>query len=82
MYLGVATVERSVEQYIRSTFGSLMEGLAEDERRSLYTIVLIGHTEPDHHLIYYELWLRTLSNSVLTYDNLATEQFNLLSGWE
>ncbi|KAL8695067.1 MAG: hypothetical protein Q9224_003457 [Gallowayella concinna] len=82
MCLGIATVERPGEQYVRSAFGSLMEGLAEDERKHIYTVVLIGHTNPEHHPIYHEPWLRTLSDKVLTYDTARKEQFNLLLKWE
>ncbi|KAL8932976.1 MAG: hypothetical protein Q9216_006583 [Gyalolechia sp. 2 TL-2023] len=80
--LGMTTVERSGEQYIRSAFGSLLEGLAEDERRRLYTIVLIAHTEPERHPVYHEPWLRELVDNILTYDKLNTEQLDLLKEWE
>ena len=82
MCLGIATVERPGEQYIRSAFGSLIEGLTEYERKHLFTVVLIAHTDPQRHPIYHEPWLENLSDKVLTYDTLNAEQFDLLTTWE
>ncbi|KAL8806419.1 MAG: hypothetical protein Q9182_001334 [Xanthomendoza sp. 2 TL-2023] len=82
MCLGIATVERPGEQYIRLALGSLMEGLTEDERKQIYAVILIGHTDPERHPIYHEPWLQTLSDKILTYDTLRKDQFDLLSHWE
>ncbi|KAI4146609.1 MAG: hypothetical protein L6R39_003400 [Caloplaca ligustica] len=80
--IGMATVARPDEQYIRSSFGSLIEGLAEDDRKHIHTVVLVGHTDPQQHPIYHEPWLKNLSNQILTYDTHNTEQFDLLVQWE
>ncbi|KAL8768202.1 MAG: hypothetical protein Q9209_005511 [Squamulea sp. 1 TL-2023] len=82
MCLGIATVERPGEQYIRPAFGSLMEGLTEDERKHIHTVVLIGHTDPQRHPIYHEPWLENLSDKVLTYNMSNEDQFELLVKWE
>ena len=69
MCVGVATVKRPVqEQYVRGTIGSLLEGLSETERAQIHLITFIAHTDPTVHPIYHELWLRALSDEVLTYD--------------
>ncbi|KAL8716639.1 MAG: hypothetical protein Q9225_006050 [Loekoesia sp. 1 TL-2023] len=75
MCIGIATVERAGEQYIRSTFGSLMDGLEEAERKHIYTIVLIGHTDPHRHPVFREPWFKALSDMVLIYDPTNREQF-------
>jgi hypothetical protein len=67
MCVGVATVARSGEQYVRRTIGSLLEGLTDEERRSLYFTILIGHTEPSKHPISAEKWIEHLPNKVLHY---------------
>lgn len=82
MCLGIATVERSGEQYVRSAYGSFMEGLTEDERKQIYTVILIGHTDPQQHPIYHEIWLENTSDKVLTYNTSNTTQFDLLVKWE
>ncbi|KAL8994423.1 MAG: hypothetical protein Q9169_005610, partial [Polycauliona sp. 2 TL-2023] len=82
MCLGIATVERPGEQYVRSAFGSLMQGLTEDERAQIYTVVLIGHTDPQQHPIYHESWLENTSDQILTYDTSDKTRFDLLVKWE
>jgi len=73
MCIGVATVGRPREQYVRSTIGSLLEGLTEGERRSIYLVTFIAHTNPDQHPIYDEKWVETLSNKVPQYTGNSTE---------
>jgi hypothetical protein len=65
--VGVATVTRRGEQYVRRTIGSLLDGLSEDERHSLYLNILIGHTDPSKHPIFDDKWVETLPNKVLEY---------------
>ncbi|KAL9591260.1 MAG: hypothetical protein Q9179_007902, partial [Wetmoreana sp. 5 TL-2023] len=79
--VGIATVERPHEQYIRLSIGSLLDGLAADERAQIHLIVLVAHTDPFRHPIYQEPWLQSLSDEVLTYNSTA-EYFNELRGME
>jgi len=65
--IGIATVARRGEQYVRRTVGSLLDGLTEEERRTIYLDILIGHTEPSIHPISGEEWIRALPNKVLEY---------------
>jgi hypothetical protein len=68
MCIGVATIKRPTkEQYVRSTIGSLLEGLSVAERSQIYLIIFIAHTESTIHPIYHEPWLKAVSNKVLTY---------------
>ncbi|KAL8694450.1 MAG: hypothetical protein Q9224_003569 [Gallowayella concinna] len=69
MCIGVATVARSsAQQYVRGTIGSLLHGLHEEERRSIYLMPFIAHTKPKDHPIYHEPWLAVVSNRILEYD--------------
>ena len=69
MCIGVATVKRPTQkQYVRSTVGSLLEGLSDAERSQIYLITFIAHTNPTIHPIYHEPWLKAVSNEVLTYN--------------
>ncbi|KAI4183961.1 MAG: hypothetical protein LQ346_006208 [Caloplaca aetnensis] len=81
MCLGMTTVKRTNEQYVHSAYGSLMEGLAVDERKQIYSTILIGHTNPEYHPIYHEPWLR-LTNNILTYNTSDKKQMDLLLKWE
>lgn len=65
--VGIATVARRGEQYVRRTIGSLLQGLSEEERQSVYLDVLIGHTNPADHPIYNEQWIERLPNKLLKY---------------
>ncbi|MCJ1247690.1 hypothetical protein MMC30_004905 [Trapelia coarctata] len=66
--LGVATVSRPDKQYIRSTIGSLLEGLSAKDRRSIHFILFIAHTDQKVHPIYGEKWVETLPDTFLGYD--------------
>ena len=79
--IGIATVVRHGEQYIRSTIGSLLEGLTEQQRKEIYLVVLIAHTDPHIHPIYGEEWLDTVCDRVLLYD-LSAEQLEYMHGLE
>ncbi|KAL8748046.1 MAG: hypothetical protein Q9190_000131 [Brigantiaea leucoxantha] len=74
MCIGVATISRpSKEQYVRGTIGSLLEGLTEAQRRDVYLMAFIAHTDPSVHPIYHEPWLRIVSDEVLEYKVNDTE---------
>ena len=79
--LGIATVARDNEQYVRATIGSLLEGLTASEREEIYLAVLIAHTDPALHPIYNEPWLTAVADKVLLYD-VTPEQKAELETWE
>ncbi|RAL05754.1 uncharacterized protein BO80DRAFT_344083 [Aspergillus ibericus CBS 121593] len=65
--VGVVTVRRRREQYVGLTVASLLEGLTESERNSIFLDLLIAHTDPMAHPIYSEKWVETLPDRVLRY---------------
>ncbi|KXG53417.1 Glycosyl transferase, family 54 [Penicillium griseofulvum] len=65
--VGIATVRRRGEQYVGLTVASLLAGLTEAERASIFLNILIGNAEPSQHPIYSERWIETLPGRVLTY---------------
>ncbi|MCJ1471576.1 Mitotic spindle checkpoint component mad2 [Lambiella insularis] len=79
--LGVATVSRPDKQYIRSTIGSLLDGLSVAERRSVHFMLFIAHTDQHAHPIYGEKWVETLPDTLLTYD-ADEEHFGVIQKWE
>jgi hypothetical protein len=81
MCVGIATVARDEEQYVRSTIGSLLDGLTSKEREEIYFMVLIAHTAPHVHPIYGEQWLTNVVDKVLLYDVSQTQMTDLMA-WE
>lgn len=79
--VGIATVRRRGQQYVGLTVASLLAGLNEDERRSIFLNLLIGNTEPWKHPIYSEKWVETLTDRLLTYEQ-DDPNFDRLKEWE
>jgi hypothetical protein len=66
--VGIPSFGRRGAQYVHETIGSLLEGLAADERDEIFLMVFIPHTEPANHPFYGETWLHELTDRILTYD--------------
>lgn len=79
--VGIATIGRPGEQYVRYTIGSLLEGLTEKEREEIHLIIFIAHTDPVLHPIYGKPWLEAVSNEVMLY-NVSTETLEFLQELE
>ena len=72
--IGIATIARDGEQYIRSTVGSLLAGLKDTEREEIHIAILIAHTTPHDHPLYSEAWPEALADSLLFY-NVSQQRF-------
>lgn len=81
MCVGIATVAREGEQYVRSTIGSLLDGLTPEDRAGIYLGVLIAHTNPEIHPIYGQQWLTNVVDKVYLYD-VNQEKAKNLAQWE
>ncbi|KAI4286100.1 MAG: hypothetical protein L6R38_000155 [Xanthoria sp. 2 TBL-2021] len=69
IYIGIATVARtSAQQYVRGTIGSVLHGLTDEERQSIYLMPFIAYTYPSDYPVYREPWLAAISNRVLEYE--------------
>lgn len=80
--IGIATIARtSAQHYVRGTIGSLLEGLSQDERQSIYLMPLIAHTKPSDHPIRQEPWLSATSNRVLDYE-VSDHDLTMLRSFE
>jgi hypothetical protein len=79
--VGIATVRRRGEQYVGLTVASLLAGLTEAERASIFLNILIGNAEPWQHSIYSERWIETLPYRVLTYKHDHPD-FERIKKWE
>lgn len=71
--VGIPSIARAGVRYLRTTVGSLLEGLAAEERNSIHMIVFIPHSDPELHPAYHEHWLATLTDEILGY-NVSKEQ--------
>jgi hypothetical protein len=49
MCVGVAKVTTRGEQHVPQTINSLLDGLSQDERHSLYLNIPTGYTDPSKH---------------------------------
>lgn len=66
--LGIATITRPEDQYIRRTIGSLLEGLTDTQRTSIHLAVFFAQTNPHRHPVYNETWLENVANGIVHYD--------------
>jgi len=75
--LGIATVARGGVRYFRTTVGSVLEGLDPSERRRIFLLLFIAHTDPTVHPAYSEKWTHELADQVLLY-NVSNDQLERL----
>lgn len=78
--IGMLTVARPGGfVYFRTSIGSLLEGLTQEERNGIYLMPFITHTDPTKHPVYPEPWLRNVVDRILMYnesERLTKEQFD------
>ena len=79
--VGVPTVARRGHQYVRTTVGSLVAGLKDDERKLMFLKLLIGHSDPSDHPVFAETWPHTLPDRLLQYPSGTAEE-QRISAWE
>lgn len=73
--VGIPSIAREGVHYLRTTVGSLLEGLTQRERDGIHLIVFIPHSDPEVHPAYHEPWLANLADETLQY-NISKEQFD------
>ncbi|TKX26267.1 N-Acetylglucosaminyltransferase-IV-like protein [Elsinoe australis] len=66
--LGVPTFARHGARYFRSTIGSLLHDLDPVERKRIYLLPFVAHTDPLKHPAYSEPWLSQVADHVLVYN--------------
>ncbi len=81
MCIGIATVAREQDQYVRRTIGSLLDGLESSERELIFLIVLIAHADPQMHPVYGEPWLTNVADKTLLYE-VSQGRLQNLRDWE
>ena len=81
MCIGIATVAREQDQYVRRTIGSLIDGLEHSDREQIILIVLIAHADPDKHPVYGEPWLSNVVDETMLYD-VSRGRLQNLRDWE
>jgi hypothetical protein len=73
--VGVPSIARDGVDYLRTTIGSLLEGLSREERDGIHLVVFIAHSNPEKHPATHQLWLNNLADEILRY-NVSKEQFD------
>lgn len=66
--VGIASIARHGVRYFKTTVGTVLEGLSEEERADIHLILFIAHTDPAQHPAYSEPWLHEVPDQVLLYD--------------
>ena len=74
--VGIPSVARQGPQYLPGAVGSLLNGLTAHEREEIYLMVFIPHSDPATHPAYGEPWLSKLTDRILTYEELNTQDMN------
>ncbi len=67
--IGVPSVRRDNISYLKSTLGSLQDGLTAEERASLYFVVLLAHSDQKRHPDYGQPWLANMADKLPSYDD-------------
>lgn len=67
--IGVPSVKRDDIQYLKSTLGSLQEGLTDDERAALHFVVLLAHVDEREHPDHGQPWLEGMVDTFATYQD-------------
>ncbi|PYH70940.1 uncharacterized protein BO88DRAFT_442385 [Aspergillus vadensis CBS 113365] len=80
--VGIVTVRRRREQYVGLTIASLLEGLTESERDTIFLDLLIAHTDPSTHPIFSEKWVEVLPDRVLLYPKEDDLDYEQIREWE
>lgn len=79
--VGIPTFARHGTRYFSLTLGSILEGLAPEERKRIYLMPLIAHTNPSLHPAFNEDWLHEVSDEVLLYDP-SDPRYDQIEHWE
>ncbi|KAI1116491.1 integral membrane protein [Nemania sp. NC0429] len=67
--IAIGSVNRHGFSYLRDTLGSLLEGLDELERRQIYVVVFLAHSDQSQHEDSTASWLRNMADSLPAYPN-------------
>ncbi|KAI1453245.1 integral membrane protein [Annulohypoxylon moriforme] len=65
--VGVASVSRHGFSYLKETLGSILEGLDDLERRRIFLVVLLAHTNQSEHEDFRQPWLLNMADNLPTY---------------
>lgn len=76
--VGIPSVGREGTRYLRTTVGSLLEGLSLEERNNIHLVVLIAHSDPFANPEYHEPWLADLVDDVLLYEQSQLDHITAL----
>ncbi|KAI1100020.1 integral membrane protein [Jackrogersella minutella] len=65
--VGIASVSRHGFSYLKETLGSILEGLDDLERRRIYLVVFLAHTDQSQHEDFRQQWLLNMADSLPAY---------------
>ncbi|CAI6317201.1 unnamed protein product [Periconia digitata] len=65
--VGISSVRRPRLSYLKTTLSSMQDGLDGNDRKNLYFVVLLAHTNQSVHPDFGAPWLRGMADKLLTY---------------
>lgn len=65
--VAIGSVSRHGFSYLKDTLGSVLEGLDDAERRRIYIVAFLAHTNQSVHEDYDQPWLRNMADSLPQY---------------
>ncbi|KFA54633.1 hypothetical protein S40293_02279 [Stachybotrys chartarum IBT 40293] len=65
--IGIPSIKRNKEQFLRRTVASLFDTLESDERKTIYLAVLIADDHAEDNPAYGQDWLGCLADEIMVY---------------
>ncbi|KEY73592.1 hypothetical protein S7711_09128 [Stachybotrys chartarum IBT 7711] len=65
--IGIPSIKRNKEQFLRRTIASLFDTLESDERKTIYLAVLIADDHAEDNPAYGQDWLGCLADEIMVY---------------
>jgi hypothetical protein len=79
--VGIPSIARDGARYLRTTVGSLLAGLSQEERAGMYLMVFLPHSDPNIHPAFKEAWLSNLVDEVVLY-NVSEQEMSYIESLE
>ncbi|CAD0086133.1 unnamed protein product [Aureobasidium vineae] len=79
--VGIPSVARDGARYLRTTVGSLLAGLSQEERAGMYLMVFLPHSDPNIHPAFQEAWLSNLVDEIVLY-NVSNQEMEYIESLE
>lgn len=80
--VAIGSVSRHGFSYLKETLGSVLEGLDERERKQIYVVVFLAHSNQSQHEDFGQPWLQNMADSLPTYNERNATLMGLVKDLE